>query len=218
MRLRPLVTYVWSDSLRGHSWIAPALCFFGIEAVICAQTGPVLPTYAASAAALLFISTWTTVVTVNNEDPVQQSITIVTAASLSKVRLAKLCVAFLAGGILAVAGIVGPLLATSFDATVAMVAVGACAQLLTTSTGVAIGALLSRPVVTRGGWAVLSGFGICLATIVVPWSPPARQILVLFNKTGAFALAPAMFLIALETVVITTVAVGASLRLARWRS
>jgi hypothetical protein len=73
-------------------------------------------------------------------------------------------------------------------------------------------------VVTRGGWAVLSGFGICLATIVVPWSPPARQILVLFNKTGAFALAPAMFLIALETVVITTVAVGASLRLARWRS
>jgi hypothetical protein len=170
-----------------------------------------------SAAALLFISTWVTVVTVNNEDPIQQSITIVTAASLSKVRLAKLCVAFLVGGALSVAGLVGPLLATSFDATGTDVAVGACAQLLTTMTGVAIGALLSRPVVTKGAWAVLIGFGLCLASIVIPYGPPARQILVLFNKTGAFALAPTMFLIGVETVVITTVAVGASLRLARWR-
>jgi hypothetical protein len=218
MELRPLVRYVWSDALRGHCWIAPTLCFFGIEAIICAQTGSVLPTYAVSAAVFLFISTWITVVTVNNEDPVQQSITIVSAGSLSEVRLAKLCVSLLAGIALSVVGLVGPLLATSFDATITDVAAGAGAQMFTTLTGVALGALLSRPVVTKRAWAVLFGFGVCLATIIVPYGPPARQLLVLFNKPGEFSLAPAMFLIALETAVITTVSVAASLRLARWRT
>ena len=65
---------------------------------------------------------------------------------------------------------------------------------------------------------MLLGFGVCLVTIVVPYGPPARQLLVLFNKTGGLVLAPALFLIALETIVITVVAVGASLRLAGWRS
>jgi hypothetical protein len=216
--LRPLVRYVWSDALRGYGWVAPALCFFVAEGIICAQTGSVLPTYAVSASALLFISTWITVVTVNNEDRVQQSITIVSAGSFSEVRLAKLCVALLAGVTLSVAGLVGPLLATSFGATIDDVLAGAGAQLFTTLTGVALGALLSRPVVTKQAWAILFGFGACLATIIVPYGPPARQLLVLFNEPSEYALAPAMLLIALETAVITVVAVVASLRLARWRT
>jgi hypothetical protein len=218
MRLGPLVRYVWSDALRGYGWIAPALSFFGVEAVICAQNGSILPTYAASAAALLFVSTWITVVTVNHEDPVQQSITIVSAGSLSRVRLAKLGVALLVGMLLGVVGVVGPLVVTSSDATIGNVVAGAGAQLLTTLAGVSLGALLSRPVVTKGAWAVLLGFGVCLVTIVIPYGPPARQILVLFDGTGELPLAPAMLLITLETVVITIVAVGASLRLAHWRS
>jgi hypothetical protein len=216
--LRALIRYVWSDALRGHGWIAPLLCFFVIEAIICAQTGSVLPTYAVSAVALLFISTWLTVVTVNSEDPIQLSITVTSAGSQSRVRLAKLLVAFLAGGALGLVGLVGPLIATSFDATIADVVAGAGAQVLTTLTGVALGALLSRPVVTKRSWSVVLGFGVCLATVVVPYGPPARQLLVLFNKTAADALGPSILLIALETVVIALVAVGTSLRLARWRS
>ena len=218
MRLSPLVRYVWGDALRGYGWIAPSLVFFGVEAVICAQNGSILPTYAASAAALLFVSTWITVVTVNHEDPVQQSITIVT-------RRQPLCgaagkaVCCLAGReLLGVVGVVGPLVVPSSDATIGNVVAGAGAQLLTTLTGVSLGALLSRPVVNKGAWAVLLGFGVCLVTIVIPYGPPARQILVLFDGTGAFPLAPAMLLITLETTVITIVAVGASLRLAHWRS
>ena len=182
--VRPLVRYIWSDALRGYGWIAPALCFFGVEAVICAQNGSILPTYAASAAALLFVSTWITVATVNHEDPVQQSITTVSAGSFSRVRLAKLCVALLAGMVLGLIGVVGPLVVTSSDATIGNVAAGAGAQLLTTLTGVALGALLSRPLVTKGAWAVLLGFGVCLVTIVIPCGPPARQLLVLFDGTG----------------------------------
>lgn len=215
--MRPLVRYVWSDTLRGHSWIGPTLCFFVVEAIICAQTGSVVPTYAASAVALLFISTWVTIATVNNEDAVQYSITVVSAGSPSEVRLAKLAVAALMGAALSLVGVVGPLLTTSFDATTADVVAGAVAQLLTVSTGVAFGALLSRPVVTKKAWAVLVGFGICLATVVIPYGPPARQLLVLFDQTGQFALSPTLLLVALETIGITTVAVYVSLRLTRWR-
>ena len=216
--MKSVVRYVWSDTLRGHGWVAPTLCYFAIEAVICTQTGSVLPTYAVSAVALLCISTWITVVTINSENPIQQSITIVSAGHLSEVRLAKLCVALLVGIALTVVGLVGPLLATSFGTTIADVFAGASAQLLTVLTGVGFGALLSRPVVTKRAWAVLLGFGVCFATIVVPYGPPARQLLALFNETGGFALAPALLLITLETVVITILAVGASLRLAQWRS
>ncbi len=218
MRLRPLLKYIWSDALRGHGWIAPVLCFFVVEAAICAQTGSVLPTYAVSAIALLFMSTWITVLTVNSEDPIQQSITIVTAGGISTVRLAKLCIAFLAGIALSVVGLVGPLVATSFDANLSDVAAGAVAQILTTMTGVAVGALLSRPLVAKRAWAVLVGFGVCLATVVIPHGPPSRQLLVLLNNPGGIGLAPAMFLIALETMAIAIVAVGASLRLAQRRS
>lgn len=216
--MRALIRYVWSDTLQGHGWIAPLLCFVGIEAIICTQTGSVLPTYAVSAAALLFISTWLTVATVNCEDPIQLSITVATTGSQSRVRLAKLFVALLAGAALGLVGLVGPLLATSFDATVSDVVAGAGAQVLTTLTGVALGALLSRPVVTKKAWSVLVGFGVCLATVVIPYGPPARQLLVLFDRTGANALGPAILLIALETVAIAFVAVSASLRLAQWRS
>jgi len=215
--LRSLARYVWCDTLRGHGWIGPALCFLVIEAIICTQTGSVVPTYAASAAALLFISTWVTIATVNNEDPVQLSITVVTVGSVSEVRLAKLGVALLMGATLSVVGIVGPLLTTSFDATGADVIAGAVAQLLTVLTGVAFGALLSRPVVLKKAWAVLLGFGVCLATVVIPYGPPTRQLLVLFDQPGEFALSPGLLFVAFETIGITIVAVYVSLRLARWR-
>ncbi len=210
--------YVWSDTLRAHGWFAPGLCFGAIEAIICAHTGSVLPTYASSATVLLFISTWITVVTVNNEDQVQQSITVVTAGSANKVRFAKLYVAFLVGAGLGLLGLLGPLLATSFNATIGDIAAGAAAQLLTVLSGVAVGALLSRPVVTKRAWSVLLGFGVCLATVVVPFGPPARQILALFNATNVHALGLALLLIGLETAAISAAAVSASLRLARTRS
>ncbi len=87
-----LVRYVATDTLRSQRWVAPLLCFAVIDAIIGAQTGSVLPSYAIGAAALLFITTWLTVVVVNNEDPIQQSITEVCAGSQTQVRVAKLLV------------------------------------------------------------------------------------------------------------------------------
>lgn len=210
-----LFRYVWTDTLRSQRWVAPILCFAAVVAIICTQTGSVLPTYAISATALLFIATWLTIVTVNNEDPVQQAITTVCAGSQSRVRVAKLLVAFSVAGVLGLLGMIGPPLASSSGATISDVLAGACAQLLTALTGVALGALLSRPLVSRRALAVLVGAAVCLATVIIPYGPPTRQLLVLFNKTGSFALGASILLITVETALIAAVAVTVSLRLAQ---
>lgn len=213
--MKALVRYVWTDTLRSQRWVAPILCFAAVESIICTQTGSVLPTYAISAAALLFIATWLSIVTVNNEDPIQQSITVVCAGSQAKVRLAKLLVAFSVAVLLGLLAVIGPPLASSSGTTITDVLAGISAQLLTALTGVALGALLSRPLVSRRALSVLVGAAVCLATVIIPYGPPTRQILVLFNKTGSFALGALLLLISVETVLIAAVAISVSLRVAQ---
>ncbi len=59
---------------------------------------------------------------------------------------------------------------------------------------------------------MLLGVAVCIAAVIVPHGPPARQLLVLFNETGSLGLP--IVLIGAETVVIAIVAVSASLRIA----
>jgi hypothetical protein len=210
-----LFRYAGVDLLRSQRWVAPVLSFAAIVAIISTQTGSVLPTYAVAAGALLFIATWIAIVTVNDEDPIQQSITIVNAGSQSKVRMAKLLFAFSIAATLGFVGMIGPPLASSSRTTIGDVLAGASAQLITTLAGVALGALCSRPIINRRAWSVLIGFGNCLLTLIVPYAPPTRQLLVLFNRTGSFVLGASVLLIALETVLIAGVAVVVSLRISR---
>jgi hypothetical protein len=167
------------------------------------------------AAVLLFIATWLSIVTINNEDSIQQSITVVCAGSQTNVRLAKVIIAFLVAAALGIIGTIGPPLASSSGATVTEVLAGVSAQLLTALAGVALGALCSRPLITRRAWSVLAGFAVCLATLIIPYGPPTRQLLILLNKTGSFALGAPILLIGAETAIIAIVAVGASLRISQ---
>jgi hypothetical protein len=210
-----LLRYSWIDTLRSQRWVAPILCFGAVEAIVCAQAGSVLPTYAVLAAVLLFIATWLSIVTINNEDPIQQSITGVCAGGQGKVRLAKVSAAFLVAAILGVAGTTGPPLATSNGSSATDALAGLSAQLLAALAGVALGALCSRPLITRRAWSVLIGAGVCLVTVIVPYAPPTRQLLVLFNKTGSYKIGLPLVLIGVETIIIAIVAVSASLRIAR---
>ena len=216
--MRALFRYVWTDTLRSQRWVAPMLTFGAAVAIVSAQTGSVLPTYAISAAVLLFIATWMSVVVVNNEDPIQQSITTVCAASPFRVRLSKLLVAFCIASVLGLIGMIGPPLASTSGVTGVELLVGAAAQLLTALTGTALGALCSRPLISRRAWSVLIGAAVCLVTVIVPHCPPTRQILVLFNETGSVALGLPVLLITVETVVLSGIAVAASLRLAQQMS
>jgi hypothetical protein len=110
---------------------------------------------------------------------------------------------------------IGPPLASSSGTTISDVLAGACAQLRTTLTGVALGALLSRPLVSRRALSVLIGAAVCLATVIIPYGPPTRQLLVLYNRTGSFAHGASIVLITVETALAAAVAVSVSLRVAQ---
>ena len=59
------------------------------------------------------------------------------------------------------------------------------------------------------------GFAVCLATVIIPYGPPTRQLLIVFNKTAPFALGAPILLIGAETLIIAIVAIGASVRIAQ---
>jgi hypothetical protein len=214
----PLVRYVGQDTFRSQRWVAPLLCFAVIDAVIGAQAAAVLPAYALCAASLLFIATWLTVVVVNNEDPIQQSITEVCRGSATQVRVSKLAVSLAMALTLGSLGMIAPTIISGTSVSVTVVVAGVCAQIITASMGVAFGAICSRPIITRRSWSVLLGFLLGLATVLIPHGPPTRQLLVLFNKEGPFALGPPVLLIGIETLLLAGLVTACSLRLARQRA
>jgi hypothetical protein len=212
-----LLRYVGRDTLRSQRWVAPLLCFGAIDAIIGAQTGSVLPSYAIGAAALLFITTWLTVVIINNEDPIQQSITEVCAGNQTKVRVSKLAVSFLIAVVLGVLGMIAPTIIASSTTTIKEVIAGISAQVITAAMGVTFGAICSRPIIRRRSWSVLLGALLGMATVLIPHGPPTRQLLVLFNETGHFALGPPVLLIGIETLLLAGLATAWSLHFARQR-
>jgi hypothetical protein len=210
-----LVKYVGWDTLRSQRWVAPLLCFAAVDAVIGAQSGAVLPSYALGAAALLFVATWLTVVIVNNEDPIQQSITEVCSGNPTRVRVSKLAVSFAIAIALGVLGMVAPTITAGSPITPKVVVAGACAQIITALTGVAFGAVCSRPIIRRRSWSVLLGVLLGMATVLLPHGPPTRQLLVLFNQTGHVTLGASVLLIGVETLLLAGLVTTWSLRLAR---
>jgi hypothetical protein len=213
-----LVRYTLRDTFHGQRWVAPVVALGVIVAVASPQTGSVLPTYAILATALVFIGTWLTVVVVNNEDPVQQTITETCAGGRGRVRLAKLLTSFLLCTALGLVAIVPPAFISPEGVGPKDLLAGACAQAIAALAGVALGALCSRPVMRRHAWSVLLGLLVGLCTILIPYGLPSRQLLVLFNKTGHFALAVPILLIGLETLALCALAVAASVRLSSSRS
>ena len=215
--MRSVLRYSCRDTLRGQRWAAPLVSFAAIDAVASAQTGSLLPTFAATATALLFIGAWLTVAVVNNEDPIQQTITESCVGSRSRVRATKLILAFLATAALGILGMIGPLLDSSAKVIPRELVAGLCAHLITAIAAVALGALCSRPLVRRVAWSVLFAILLCLATVIIPGAPPTRQLLVLFNRTGSFAVAGPLLLTGAETLVLSGLGVALFLRLALTR-
>lgn len=209
----PLGRYVAAETTRSMRWITPILFFCLIEAVLAAAAGPVLPNYAASAAAMFFLGIWVSVLVCNSESAVQEDITIVTVGGRARVRIAKLAVAYAGCLLLSTLAVAIPATLPGADPTFDTIVAGTVAHGATVLFGVALGALFSRPIVERTAWAVLFGIGVGLADIVIPNGPPVRQLLVLLNETSPHHLVAQVLLIAFESAAISFVIVVASLRI-----
>jgi len=210
-----LIAYLWRVALTSHRWAAPLLVFLGAVGILSATTGDLLPSYAGVAVVLFFVSIWWTVLAVNAEDPEQLPVTVTSAESFPRVRLAKLTVAYLGSILLGLIGLVGPALASPGGVTPGQVGTGAGAFLITALAGTAIGGFCATPVVRRTAWAVLAGALLGLVDVLVPYGPPARQVLVLLNGSAQGWI---LGMIGLETLLLAALALAASSRLAWSRS
>ena len=141
--MTPLARYLCSVVVRSQGWLAPFLVFAALCSVDVAigggTSGNSLPTFAANAALLLPVAIWLTVVVGNCEDPVQAAITVATVGSETRVRLAKLLVAYTGCVLLSVLSVVlawattgTPPLSTTLE--------GFAAHLIAAATGVGVGA------------------------------------------------------------------------------
>ena len=155
----------------------------------------------------------------NNEDPVQQTITESCAGNRAKVRLAKLLLSFLLSVFLGLVAMVPPIFLSSEGVRSKDLVAGACAQAIAALAAVGLGGLVQsthRP--TSRLVRSLGDSWLVSATILIPNGVPSRQLLVLFNRTGQVALAVPILLIGLETLALCVLAIVLSIRLATSRS
>jgi hypothetical protein len=212
-----LLGYVAADSLRAERWAAPVLLFLGATAAFNAdEGGDALACYGFTAAVLLPVAIWLTVAIGNSEDPVQRDVTAVTVGGAWRVRLARLLCASLVCVVLAIGALIWSPVAGNSDRP-GWVLAGLTAHLITLVAGVAIGAVLSRPVVTRLSRVVLGATAALLVELALP-VPPLRPMLTLFDADHPAALGWSLTLIAVETLALAVVLVGIAHRVARLRS
>lgn len=210
-----LIRFVGVDALRAQAWVAPYLCYLAAVALLDSAGASVLSLYASTSTVLLPVALWLAVAVVNSEDPVQTAITAVTAGGSGRVRLAKLTAAYLACLPLAGFAVGWPLLIGADGATGTALGAGLTAHLASALGGVGFGAMLSRPIMRRTAWVVLTAVAVTLADILVPGLPPAHQILAVLGRDHQTDLALPLASTAAQSALLAAVAFLAAERLAR---
>lgn len=213
-----LLRYLLADALRAQRWVAPAVTFLAAVAVIDVGGGSALSCYGATSAALMAVGLWSTIAILSSEDPIQTAITVAIVGSPLRVLLAKLLTAYIACLPLALLGVLWPLVVGGHSADAAAVGAGLAAHLVTALTGVGFGALLSRPVLRHTAWAVLIGIMVCIAELVIPDFPPARQLLEVLGADHPHGLGLSLTLIAAQAIALAAIAIAGAQRIARSRT
>jgi hypothetical protein len=164
--------YILATVLHSQRYVAPAVFFIVIVAILTASdSGPLLQTYSASAAAMLASAVWLTVTVVGVEEPVGRSVLVVAAGRSRDVLLATVAAVFVFCVVLSVIGLIYPLYSGSHTVTPRSVALGAVAELTSACVGIGLGLLCSRLVIPRPGFSMLLGLALVLAALVLPWLP-----------------------------------------------
>ena len=214
----PLVRYLMADVVRAQKWTAPLLVFLASLLISTPTSAPVLPTYAISAATLVPVAMWFTIVVFHNEEPAQAAITMAVAGGFGRVRPAKLVTALVGTfgfGLFAFVYITANTLPQTTPVTAL---VGLVEYVMCGITGVAFGSLISRPVLPKVAWTVVLGLGICMAQLLIRHMPPINAMIQLYAGDAPEANVGSLLVIAAETIVLAAVVTVAATVLARNRT
>jgi len=202
-----LVRYLVADLGRSQRWVAPALAYLAVVAVI-GPAGTPPGSTALAAVALFPIGAWLAWVTATCEDPVQESVTATTAGGQRRVRLGKFAAGTLVTSLLGSLALL--LTAAEGGRGPAVLAAATAAILSNVVGGSAVGFACARPVFPRRGLAVTTIVLACLVELIVPRFPPVRATLEILNDgqdvallLGVTALATAIGAAVLVTMAVT---------------
>jgi hypothetical protein len=210
--------YVTASCLDSLRWVPPGLIFvLGLTAAY-ASGGEVLATLEIGASWLFPVTAWLTVTTLNDEDPSRAAITAAAAGGLSRARAAKLTVVACVGGLMTLISLALAYAVNGSYFTPDDLAIGFVAHAISVMAGVAIGSLVSRPIVSRTAFAVLTIIAFTVVDIAVPYAPPIRVTLSALNRVHTHQQWAVLGLGVAETVVLSAILLAVSSRLARARS
>jgi len=214
-----LVRYLASDILRSQRWMAAFILYATGVGIINSGGGTLLGTFAAYSVFLLVGTVWITVVALTSEDRTQAQITAVTVGGATRLRVAKLATAGIGCAIAALASAAVPVALHNYSGSTRAgdIVAGVAGLMITVIAGVAIGAVVTRPVIVRSGWAFLVGTAAILADTLVPGAPPTRQLLGRLSADRPRHLGGFVFVIAVETVLLAFVLIAGSSYVARRR-
>jgi hypothetical protein len=163
----------------GHSqrYLPPTILFIAVMAVFTSNdSGPLVPVYAVSSAAVFVCGTWLTMAVLNAGDPAQRPITVVNAGGSGRVLLASVWVAVVGCALLSLIGLLFPLVTGRHPVEVSVLALGLLAELTGGCTAVAVGLLCSRLVIRRSGYAAVVSLGAMFLLAVIPGLPPVNPV------------------------------------------
>ncbi|MEJ2856703.1 MULTISPECIES: hypothetical protein [unclassified Saccharothrix] len=172
-----LVRYLLADVLRTQRWLPPLLLFGAVLAMLnSSDAGPPLSAYAGTCVFVYPVAVWLTIVIATAEDPVRRSVTVATAG-WGRVHAAVAVLSGLAVLVVAALATLVPLLTQPRPYPLPVVLIGFVALLVCGLTGVGVGVLCARPVVTQHGWSVLLAVALVFAAFLFGQVPPIGNVL-----------------------------------------
>jgi len=178
-----LVRYTAVGTFRTQRWIPPTLLYLVVVITVSVTGGSVLPGFATTATALFPVAAWLARVAITADDPVLREITAINAGSHARVRLGATLTAAAGSGALGLLAVIFTLASNHVAATGGTVAAGIAAHALVVISGTAVGSITSPPLIPQPGLALITVLLVTLTELTVPFSPPIRGLLQIFNAS-----------------------------------
>ncbi|MFC0071534.1 hypothetical protein ACFFQW_47615 [Umezawaea endophytica] len=200
-----LVRYLAVDLLRSQRYLPPLLLHCAVLGMMFSgDAGDALFAYAGSCALIYPVAAWFGVVVATTEDPIQRTVTAVTAGGWGRVAVAQALLAAVGVVVLSVIATVWPVVTNPHPYSLAEVGLGAVAHLVCGFTGVGVGMLCSRPVIGRAGPSLLAVVAVVAVTFKVGQATPVGAVLggLAHRDLGALPVAAvaAVLLVAVDAV------------------
>jgi hypothetical protein len=207
----PLVRY--QLAVLGHSqrYLPPVLLYIGMMAILYSDnSGPALPGYAVTAAALLVVAGWLTIALVDVEDAVQRSVTTTHVGSMYRTLCGVVLTVLMCSVGLAVLTIGWSEISFGFGYPPSDLGIGLLAHVACATFGIAVALPCSGLVVRRIGYTVIAAAAVFAVALLAKWIPLAFPLLLALSADAtSTALLVRSTLTAAGALIVSTVLVTA---------